>query len=180
MDEYMAIVKLFAGNFAPKDWAFCNGQLLSIAQNQALFSLLGTTFGGDGINTFGLPDLRNRVPVGVGPGTNGAPTVQLGEKWGEPYHTLTIQELPVHQHAESVSSADASQTVATTGASIATPTTTATPPVQTLGFNTQTPNLPLTSTTISNVGGSQPHNNMQPYLGISYIICLSGLYPPRP
>src|SRR5687767_4324920 len=98
MDEFIGIVKIFAGNFAPRGWMFCQGQLLSIAQNTALFSILGTTYGGNGQTTFALPDLRGRVPVGVGQGP-GLPSMSLGEMSGATSATMTIQNMPAHTHA---------------------------------------------------------------------------------
>lgn len=179
MDEYIGIIKIFAGNFAPRGWALCNGQLLSISQYTALFSILGTTYGGDGRTTFALPDLRGRVAVGEGTGP-GLPPVNLGDLAGEPTHTLIQNEIPAHTHGALVSSADAAQSAATAGAAIATPGSSSgrsfTP---TLGFNTSTPNTVLNPATISPTGGSQPHNNMQPYLGVNYIICLDGVFPSR-
>jgi len=197
MDEFIGIIKLFAGNFAPQGWAFCNGQLLQIQQYTAVFSILGTTYGGNGQTTFALPDLRSRVPLGQGQG-NGLPAFTLGEIGGEVTHTLNTNEIPAHTHGAAVggsvsllaNSTDATQSAATAGASIATPGTLAGRTFSaTYGFNTATPNTVLnagslnTSTltvTNANTGGSQPHNNLQPYLGLSYIICLNGLYPPRP
>jgi microcystin-dependent protein len=198
MDEFIGIIKLFAGNFAPQGWAFCNGQLLSISQYSALYSILGTTYGGNGSSTFALPDLRSRVPIGGGQGAGpGLPPVDLGEIGGEVAHTLISSEMPMHTHVAgvsgnaslSVSSADATQSAATAGASIATPGSssgrTFTP---FFGFNTATPNTVLnnasvntSSLTVNNAitGGSMPHNNMQPYVGLSYIICIEGLYPTR-
>lgn len=198
MDEFIGIIKLFAGNFAPQGWAFCNGQLLSISQNQALFSILGTTYGGDGRTTFGLPDLRSRVALGGGQGAGpGLPSIALGQQAGEATHTLTTNEMPGHTHVAAVSGSaslsvnagSASQSNATAGASIATPGTlsgrTFTP---TLGFNTATPDTALNPASINTsslavtnalAGGTQPHNNMQPYLGLSYIICTNGLFPTR-
>lgn len=179
MDEYIGIIKIFAGNFAPRGWAICNGQLLSISQNAALFSILGTTYGGDGRTTFALPDLRGRVPAGVGAGP-GLPEVVLGELAGEPAHTLIQTEIPAHTHSAIVSSADSSQAAATPGASIATPgTLSGRTFTATLGFNTTTPNTALNPGSIAPAGGSQPHNNMQPYLGINYIICMDGVFPSR-
>jgi microcystin-dependent protein len=197
MDEFIGIIKLFAGNYAPQGWLFCNGQLLSISQYQALYSILGTIYGGDGQSTFGLPDLRSRVAVGQGAGP-GLPTIALGGKGGEAVHTLLIPEIPSHTHAAtatgnatlSVSSGNASQPAATAGASIATPGSLAGRSfASTLGFNTTAPDTALNSAsvnvsslTVNNAvtGGSLPHNNMQPYLGLSYIICWEGLYPVRP
>lgn len=181
MEEYIGIIKLFAGNFAPRGWAYCNGQLMSIAQNTALFSILGTTYGGDGRTTFALPDLRSRVPVGGGMGAGpGLPDVQLGQAGGEANHTLLVTEMPAHTHGEAVSSANASQTAATAGASIATPgTLSGRTFTATNGFNTSAPDTVLNAASITPTGGNQPHNNMQPYLGLGYIICLQGVFPSR-
>lgn len=198
MDEFIGIIKLFAGNFAPQGWAFCNGQLLSISQNTALFSILGTTYGGDGRTTFGLPDLRNRVAVGGGQGNSpGLQPINLGQAAGEAAHTLTIPEMPNHTHIAaftgnatlSVSSGNSSQTNASAGATISTPgTLSGRAFTATYGFNTSTPDTALNNASINTstlnvnnaaTGGSQPHNNMQPYLGLSYIICTQGLFPTR-
>ena len=181
MDEYIGIIKMFAGNFAPQNWAFCAGQLMSISQNTALFSILGTTYGGDGRTTFGLPDLRSRVPVGGGMGAGpGLPQINLGELGGEATHTLISTEMPAHTHTQTVSSANATQAAATSGASIATPgTMSGRSFTTTFGFNTSAPNTNLSPASIGMAGGSQPHNNMQPYLGVNYIICLYGAFPPR-
>ncbi len=176
MDEYMAIVKLFAGNYAPKNWAFCNGQLLPISQYQALFSLLGTTYGGDGVTTFGLPDLRNRVPIGVG--TSQSFYVQLGEKQGSPTNTLNLSQMPAHNHAEAVSNQPATTDIPTAGAVMAAPIDDK--GKATLGYGKVAPQVPLHSSTLSMSGNTMPHNNVQPSLGLSFIICLNGLYPPRP
>jgi microcystin-dependent protein len=198
MDEYIGLIKLFAGNFAPQGWAFCNGQLLQISQYQAVFAILGTMYGGDGRTTFGLPDLRSRVALGGGQTPPaGLPVIQLGQLGGEPNHTLIGTEMPIHTHVAtaggnaslSVSSGNSTQTNATAGASIATPgTLSGRAFTATYGFNTATPDTALNPASINassitvtnaNAGGSQPHNNMQPYLGLSYIICLNGLFPTR-
>lgn len=184
MDELMGTIKLFAGNFAPQGYLYCAGQLLSINQYQALYSILGTMYGGNGTTNFALPDLRSRVPVGGGMGqspTVGS-TVYLGEVAGEQKHTLIATEIPSHSHNLNVSSANATQSAATAGAAIATPGTynsgrTFTP---TLGFSTDAPNTTLNPTSIAIAGGNQSHNNMQPYVGLSYIICVEGIYPSRP
>jgi microcystin-dependent protein len=198
MDEFIGIIKLFGGNFAPVGWALCNGQLLQINQNSALFAILGTSFGGDGIHTFGLPDMRSRVPIGggMGPGPN-LPTITLGELGGEATHLLSIPEMPAHTHAGTVagsatlnvSNANASQSAATAGASIATPgTLSGRNFTATEGFNMTAPNTALNSASVSmsgmtvnnaQTGGSLPHNNMQPYQGFTYIICTSGVFPSR-
>ena len=177
MEEMIGIIKSFAGNFAPQGWAFCNGQLMPISQYAAVFSILGTTYGGDGQTTFALPDLRSRVPSGGGMGTApGLTPMELGEAAGEANHTLLQTEIPMHNHVELVSSANATQSAATPGASIATPGTAS---GTTFGFNTSTPDTSLNQASIMSAGGSQAHNNMQPYLGVSYIICLEGVYPSR-
>ncbi|MGV3629824.1 MAG: phage tail protein [Bacteroidota bacterium] len=176
MDEYMAIVKLFAGNFAPKNWAFCNGQLLPVNQYQALFSLLGTTYGGDGITTFGLPDLRNRVPIGAG--SYQSMYVQVGEKQGTPTSSLNISQMGAHNHMEAVSTLDSATDIPTTGAVMATPIDDK--GAKNLGYGTVAPQVTLNTATLGMTGGNQPHNNVQPSIGLSYIICLYGLYPPRP
>lgn len=181
MEEYMGIIKIFGGNFAPVGWAFCNGQIMSIAQNTALFSILGTTYGGDGVQTFALPDLRSRVPLGGGMGAApGLPSYDLGQAGGEANHTLISSEMPSHNHGQMVSSANASQTAATAGATIATPgTLSGRTFTATNGFNTSAPDTALNATSVKPSGGSQPHNNMQPYLGSIYIICTEGIYPSR-
>jgi microcystin-dependent protein len=176
MEGYIAEVRLFAGNFAPRGWAFCQGQILSIAQNTALFSLLGTTFGGNGQTTFALPDLRGRVAVGPGQGP-GLPAVNLGQMAGAPTHTLIITEMPAHNHTTQVT------TRAAQGAG-------STSPVN--NFWAENTELEIYGTTaaaamnpgavqvaVGVAGGSQPHNNMQPYLGLNYIICMEGIYPSR-
>jgi microcystin-dependent protein len=181
MEGYIAEIRLFAGNFAPRGWAFCNGQILSIAQNTALFALLGTTYGGNGQTTFALPDLRGRVAVGPGQGP-GLPSINLGQMSGEPSHTLIITEMPAHNHATQVSvrafdegfggsgntnvPSNAYWSSVQSGAPYSTTTNT-------------TMNPAAVQTTIGVAGGSQPHNNMQPYLGVNYIICMEGIFPSR-
>lgn len=172
---FMAQIMMFGGTFAPRGWAYCDGQLLSIAQYQALFSILGTTYGGDGRTTFALPDLRGRLGMHPGSGPGLTPR-QLGQKGGSETNTLTLAQLP--NIPVKVSSANASQTAATNGASVATPGTTSgrtfTP---TEGFNTAAPDITLNSSTAG--GSSQAINNMQPYGCVNYIIALEGPYPSR-
>jgi microcystin-dependent protein len=181
MDEYMGMIKIFAGTFAPRGYMYCAGQLLSISQYTALFSIIGTTYGGDGISTFKLPDLRSRVAVGGGMGTGpGLPTIKSGDIGGEATHTLLLSEIPSHNHSQVVNNQNAGQSAATIGASIASPgALSGRDFTATLGYNNVTPNTPLNASSIANSGGGLPHNNMQPFLGISYIICIEGLFPPR-
>jgi microcystin-dependent protein len=182
MEGYIAEIRLFAGNFAPRGWAFCNGQILSIAQNTALFSLLGTTFGGNGQTTFALPDLRGRVAVGPGQGP-GLPSVNLGQMAGAPTHTLIITEMPAHNHVAQVAVRSFDNSLGGTGD---TDTTAGHFWASSVGVGelystttNATMNSTAVQTTIGVAGGSQPHNNMQPYLGVNYIICMEGIYPSR-
>jgi microcystin-dependent protein len=163
---FLGEIKIMSFNFAPQGWAFCNGQFLPINQNQALFSLLGTTYGGNGQTTFALPDLRGgRVPIHVGNGH------VLGERAGEQAHTLTQSEMPQHVHPAQGTN-DAATTNIPTGALLAS--------VSSSLYNT--PNAKVTTlspTEITNVGGSQPHQNMQPFLTLSFCIALQGIFPSR-
>lgn len=181
MEEYLGVIKIFAGNFAPRGYMYCAGQELAISQYTALYSLLGTTYGGNGTTTFKLPDLRGRVPVGGGMGTGpGLPNINSGTIGGEPTHTLTINEIPSHNHSLVVNNQNSTQAAASIGVSIATPgAISGRDFTATLGFSNAAPNTPLNGASITNNGGSYPHNNMQPYLGISYIICTEGLFPSR-
>ena len=179
MDEYIGIIKIFGGNFAPRGWAMCNGQLLPIAQYTAVFSLLGTTYGGDGVSTFALPNLQSRTPVGMGQGP-GLSYRSQGEMSGTENNTLLTPNLPPHNHQAtlSASNADSGQSAATAGASIATPgTLTGRTFSGTLGYNTSTPNTILNpaSVTTAMVGQGIPVNNMQPFIAMNYIICLEGI-----
>ena len=183
MDEFIGIIKIFAGNFAPQGWAFCNGQLLPISQYTAVFSILGTTYGGNGVSNFALPDLRGRIPLGFGSGP-GLSNYDEGQTGGSETNALITSNLPPHTHIAqfSVSSGDATQSAATPGAAIATPgSMSGRSFAGTLGFNTATPDTLLnTSTVVNSVTGSAiPVNNLQPYLGVNYIICLQGIFPPR-
>ena len=160
---FLSEIKIASFNFAPKGWALCNGQLLPINQNQPLFSLLGTTYGGNGQTTFGLPNLQGQVPIHVGNGHT------LGEKAGTTSVTLNIQQLPTHLHALNASSTQATTNI---------------PGGNVLGnsnpnnlYGTPSNLTPLAPETISSVGGSQPHNNMMPYLVLNFIIALQGIFP---
>jgi len=175
MDPFIGQIIMFGGTFAPRGWAFCEGQLLPISQYTAMFSILGTIYGGDGRTTFGLPDLRGRAAFHAGHGP-GLTTRSLGQKSGGETNTLNSTQLPAIPLK--VSSANASQTVATAGASIATPGTTIgrtfTP---TEGYNAATPDVALNAGSLG--GNRQAVNNVQPYLVVSYIIALEGTYPSR-
>ncbi|MDM1298795.1 phage tail protein [Empedobacter falsenii] len=202
MDELLAVIKIFAGNFAPRSFMFCQGQLLSIAQNTAVFSLLGTTYGGNGQTTFGLPDLRGRVPIGQGQGA-GTDFINLGQIAGTSTISLTLNNLPVHTHtATGVSttstnvkvsnkvgdSSDPRGKVLAQGVQIGSgPNATKLKPYVAYDALDTTNNGDLagvSSTTTTSVnsgitGANIPINIMQPYLGINYIICLEGIYPSR-
>lgn len=170
-DPFIAEVKIFAGNFAPRGWAFCDGQLISISQNTALFSLLGTTYGGNGQTTFGLPNLRGRAPMHPGQGPGLTPR-SLGEMGGSPTATLIPAELPSHTHTMKYNKTVSGDSNSPAGKLFAKSVV----PIASV-FSSSPPDIVIGSSTAA--GGSQPHNNMQPYLGISYIIALQGIYPPR-
>lgn len=160
-DPFLAEIKIISWNFPPKGWSFCNGQLMPINQNQALFSILGTTYGGDGRVTFGLPNLQGRSPVHVGNG------ISLGELGGETAHTLNISETPAHTHVPVGSSNSPSA---------------ATPAGNLWATNSNNPysgssNSAMNPAGILPAGGSQPHENMSPYLVLNFIIALQGIFP---
>lgn len=162
-EPFLGEIRMMSFGYAPgpSGWAMCNGQLLPINQNQALFSLLGTTFGGNGQTTFALPDLRGQTPIHVGQG------FVLGQKGGQQAHTLTLSEMPIHVHAFNASKANATVPI----------------PANNLfgsSNNMYAAATNLTSihpATVGNTGGSQPHNNMQPYLTINFCIALQGIFP---
>jgi microcystin-dependent protein len=160
-EPFLGEIRLMSFVFAPKGWALCNGQLLPINQNQALFSLLGTTFGGDGRVNFALPDLRGRVPIHVGSGHT------VGERGGEQAHTLSIAELPTHTHL-AVGSANNATTNAPTDN---------VPAVSNNMYHPASSLVSLSAGTVTNVGGSQAHLNMQPFLTVSFCIALQGIFP---
>ena len=202
MEGTMAEIRLFAGDFAPKTWSYCNGALLAISTNQALFSLLGTTFGGNGVQTFALPDLRGRIPVGVGNGSNGVSSYVLGEVTGMENDTLLMPNLPQHTHPASITPGSGQPSATATLFGVDNAGGQTSPAGNYLGADsgagattyassgTLTP-MNAGSVTLSNVtlaapsataniaGGSQPHNNIMPSLVLNYIICLYGIYPSR-
>jgi microcystin-dependent protein len=179
MDGYVGQVCLFAPNFAPKNWAYCSGQLLAISQNQALFSLLGTTYGGDGRVTFALPDLRGKAPVGIGQGP-GLSNYTLGQVTGTTTNTLTGTNLPPHTHnitgTLSMLTALAPADSETPGGNYFANDTSTKFDAQNDGTTMKPANVNLAA---GNPGTGQPVNNMMPYLALNYIICLQGIFPSR-
>lgn len=162
---YVGEIRLFAGNFAPAGWMFCEGQLLPISENETLFQLIGTTYGGDGASTFALPDLRGRVPIHQGNG------FILAETGGAEEITLTVSQIANHTHPLLASSDVATTVVASGMVAAASTGATITP------YGTDAPRTQLHPNTVSAVGGSQPHTNFQPYLCVDFIISLFGLFP---
>src|SRR5207244_3479250 len=169
-EPFLGEVKIISWNFPPKGWAFCNGQLLPINQNQALFSLLGTTYGGDGRVNFGLPNLQGRTPIHMGSSHT------LGERGGEQAHTLSISEIPTHTHVEKGTS-NAATSVAPAGNVLARgATAVGNNPIN--YYTTNISNLAaMNPASLGPVGGSQAHLNMQPFLVINFSIALQGIFP---
>jgi len=168
---YVGEIRMFAGNFAPAGWMFCEGQLLPISENETLFQLIGTTYGGDGQSTFALPDLRGRLPLHMGTGPDGT-TYQLAETGGVEEVTLTVNQIPAHTHAHGCSSGGQTNTSNPLNAVASVADLSQ---YSTLGSDgTQMGNPAMASTP---AGGSQPHTNMMPYLCIDFIISLFGIYP---
>ena len=166
-DPYTGEIRMFGGNFAPSGWALCHGQLMPISENDALFTLIGTTYGGDGQETFALPNLQSRVPMHMGLG--GGSTMQLGETGGVESVTLTVNQIPAHSHPVIASAAPgyANRPTGTVPA--------ASPNVDLYADGPTYDNLSLAA--VNPVGGSQPHDNVQPFLVVNYIICLFGNFP---
>lgn len=164
---FIAEIVMFGGNFAPRSWAFCSGQIMSIAQNTALFSLLGTTYGGNGQTTFALPDLRGRVPMHPGSGPGLTPR-SLGEQSGSETVTLQTTQIPAHNHLLNANNAAANDTIPN-GAFFSEGSI----------YTTNAANAQLNPAAISNTGGSQPHNNIQPFLCVNFIIATQGIFPSR-
>lgn len=174
MEGTLAEIRMFAGNFAPRGWAFCQGQIISIAQNTALFALLGTTYGGNGQTTFALPDIRGRVPVGTGQAPV-LPDVQLGEMAGNPSITLIVNEMPQHSHPIHVNNDITGMVPTAAGGFLNSKTESA----ESTSASAFASDATLNPAALSQTGGSQPHNNMQPYEGMNYIICMEGIFPSR-
>jgi microcystin-dependent protein len=180
MEGTIGEIRMFAGNFAPRTWAFCNNQIISIATNTALFSILGTTYGGNGQTTFALPDFRGRVAVGTGQGP-GLANITLGQLSGSPSVTLTIGNMPAHTHALT---GTVNETANNDNSGLVSD-----PTGKRLGasgnlFTNQSGDLvnmapPVSTLAIGVTGGSQPFSIMPPYLGMNYIICLQGIFPSR-
>jgi microcystin-dependent protein len=168
-DPFVGEIRIFCGNFAPRGWAFCQGQLLPIAQNTALFSLLGTQYGGDGESTFALPDLRGRFPMfwGQGPGLS---VRTIGDRDGSDAVALVASEMPAHTHALGASAAAASST-SPAGALLAAS--------QTAVYGAGADPVPLSGQTLGAAGSGAPHENRQPFLALDFIIALQGVFPPR-
>ena len=164
---YVGEIRMFAGNFAPVGWMFCEGQLLSIAENAALFNLIGTTYGGDGQSTFALPDLRGRLPIHQGAGFT------IAQNGGSEQVTLAAGQIPAHTHPFLASSNQASSTSPVNQVPGITQAATITP------YGTDAPQVQLSPSSVGSLGGSQPHNNFQPYLCIDFIISLFGVFPSR-
>lgn len=169
-EPFVGEIRMFAGNFAPRGWAFCDGQLLAVSQNDALFSLFGTIYGGDGRTTFGLPDTRGRIPLHQGTGPGLSPR-RLGSKGGAEKETLTTNQLASHSHDWNANTA-ASTVAAPQGRLLAQGD-----PVRL--FEPANQNTDLASSTISNTGGTQPHTNLMPTLCVHFIVALFGIYPSR-
>jgi microcystin-dependent protein len=178
-DFYIGQVILFAGTFAPRGWAFCDGRLLSIAEYDALFSLLGTTYGGDGQTTFGLPDLRGAVPISPGQGPGRSPYV-LGQVGGSESVTLTVNQMPAHNHqAQTSATIKASDTTADATSPNGAVLARGTIYLTAQSSSTMNPAAVTTNVTIASAGSSQPTPTMMPFLAVNYCICLEGLFPSR-
>jgi len=159
---FIGEIRMFAGNFAPVGWAFCNGALMPIDQNDALFNLIGTTYGGDGQSTFALPDLQSRIPIHVGPG------FALGQQAGVESVTLITSQMPAHNHVPQANSSAGTQSDPAGGVWAQ----------STLGqFSSAAPTLPMAPVALGSSGGSQPHDNMMPFLVVNFILSLFGIFP---
>jgi microcystin-dependent protein len=168
-EPFVGEIRIFGGNFAPAGWAFCDGQTLPISENDTLFNLIGTTYGGDGQETFNLPNLQSRVPIHAGTGSSGT-TYTLSEMAGTEQETLTTQQIPIHSHALIGSTANGTE-AAPAGSLLAT-STTLQPYAQVSPSDAS-----FNASSITPVGGSQPHENVQPFLCVNFILSLFGVFP---
>jgi microcystin-dependent protein len=171
MDPFIGEIRMFAGNFEPVGWAFCNGQLLAIQQNTALFALLGTFYGGDGRVTFALPNLQERIPLQAGQGS-GLSRYDLGQSGGQPAVTLLQGEMPTHSHGLSANSSTGTTGLAS---SSAIPAVSSGPPI----YRQSARIVPMNPASLMPTGAGQPHNNWQPFLVVNFIIALQGIFPSR-
>lgn len=180
MDGFIGQICMFAGNFAPRNWSFCNGDIINIASNTALFSIIGTNYGGNGQTTFSLPDTRGRVVVGVGQAP-GLSNYDSGQRGGSSATTITAAQMPAHTHGIAVTSMIHSNENASDNVS---PASEFWGPATTNAYSTKVDTAMATDAisvniTLGNMGGSQPFDNSQPYLGMNYVICMFGMYPAR-
>ncbi len=166
--SYIGEIRMFGGNFAPVGWAFCQGQLLPISENQALFNLIGTTYGGDGQNTFALPNLQSRVPLHAGTSSASGNTYILGQSGGVESVTLTASQIPPHSHVPQAAAAAGSQS---------SPSNNVWAGSTNLPYSQSAPAAALSPQAIGSTGGSQPHDNMVPFLAVNFIISLFGVFP---
>lgn len=172
-EPYLSEIRMFGGNFAPRSWAFCSGALVSISQNTALFSLVGTTYGGDGRVSFGLPDFRGRLPIGQGTGP-GLTSRTIGQRLGSESLTLAQENLPAHTHITNAAQGEANLNIPENGSLPATVANGG------LLYSSQKPgNSTLDPNTLADAGGTAPHDNMMPSLAVSFIIAMFGTYPSR-
>ncbi len=200
MEGTIGEIRIFAGNFAPLSWAFCQGQTLSIASNNALYAIVGTIYGGDGVTTFKLPDLRSRIPIGTGQGP-GLPDYALGNQVGQETVTLTVNQMPAHSHAATVQQASSPGSATATlnginnaggqstpggnylgqdnGAGATSYATAGAPVAMHVGSVVANINVSPPAVMLSTNGGNMPHENIQPILAMNYIICLEGIFPSR-
>jgi microcystin-dependent protein len=168
-NPYVGEIRMFAGAFNPNGWAICDGQIMAIAQNDTLFTLIGTTYGGDGISTFAIPDLASRIPIHTGTNPGTGTTYQLGEKSGVETVTLTTNQIPVHNHAFLASTDPGTTGVPTNNV----PATS----IQVSLYSQFPANVNMNSNSLTPQGGSQPHDNMMPFLVVTFIISLFGIFP---
>jgi microcystin-dependent protein len=177
-EPFLAQILMFGGNFAPKDYALCNGQTLSIAQNQALFSLIGTTYGGNGVTTFLLPNLQSSLPLGFGQGP-GLSSYALGQTGGSPSVPLMQSTIPTHSHTFNATTTIAAFSAIGSGSNLPAKPTVTNASAYAAGSSPALVAVPMAPNACGVAGGSQPHSNLMPSLGITFAICLAGVFPSR-